>query len=374
MRILNRYLAREIFVVFFICLFSFLIFILIGRLLHFKELFLGQNVQIKDIALAFFYLSPSFLIILIPISCMLSIFLVFLRMTSDREMIALRSCSLNYTNFTYFPFLFSVICFFISLYMAIVLLPKGIDNFREKCIEIIQSKTEFSLRPGIFSSSFPGIVIYPKSVDLKTKIMQGIFIEENRKEQNRVIVADKGYIYYDKDNNRMVFELLDGNIYIFSNKNSNILNYKRYDVILDLKNILGGFKLEDKKPKEMYLSELKKVINSDSELSRIAKMELSRRLALPFSCLILSFFVLPLSLSLSGMKQQYGIIICLLSFLIYYSLYSLFYSLGETGKMYPYISMWMPNLIFLVLGGINFYLLSKEVTLYGVIKNKLLKR
>ncbi|WP_456325398.1 LptF/LptG family permease, partial [Desulfonauticus submarinus] len=351
MTILNRYLAKEIGLGFFICLFSFLIFLLIGKLLHLKDFFLGQNISLKDIGELFLYLAPSFLIILVPASCMISVFLVFLKMSSERELLALKTSGMSYKQFFFFPLGFSFLCVLFSLYTSFFLIPKGIEMFREKCINILQSKTQISLQPGIFISNFPGITIYCKDINRVNNIMKNIFIVYKDSKDNKVILSSKGKIQFNKNDNLAIIDLSDGNIYNLSQKECSIIKFNSYKIGIDLKNMFSGIKLDNKKPKEMYFSEIKNTIKNskDSKIIRVAKMELQRRIALPFSCLILVFFTLPFAFNLSGIKQQFGVIFCLLFFIIYYSLYLLFYSFGETGKISPSLAMWMPNIIFLIL-------------------------
>ncbi|MDQ7031683.1 MAG: LptF/LptG family permease [Desulfonauticus sp.] len=354
MRILNKYLAKEIGLIFLICLFSFLIFILIGKLLHLKNFLFGQSVSLLDIVELFIYLSPSFLIILIPASCMLSVFLSFLKMSSDRELIALQACGISFKNLFFFPLFFSILCCLVTFYTSFFLIPKGIDSFRNKCVDIIKSRTQLDLRPGIFISNFTNMLIYFQNLEPKNNIMEHVFIKYNRS----IILASKGKVEFNTQNKKAVINLENGKIYNINLKNNYIVNFKLYNILINLKSMFGGLKFNEKKPKEMYSKDIYKLINSskDKKIIRIAKMELQRRIALPLSCFILVLFILPFASSMSGIKQQFGIIFCLLFFIIYYSLYTLFYSLGETGKINPNLAMWMPNIIFMILSFINFYI------------------
>jgi Predicted permease YjgP/YjgQ family. len=73
-KLLQRELFREMCLIASICLGGFLCLILLGRLLQLRDLFLTQGVTILDLAKLFVYLSPFFLILLIPVSCMLGFF------------------------------------------------------------------------------------------------------------------------------------------------------------------------------------------------------------------------------------------------------------------------------------------------------------
>ena len=89
--LLQRELFREMGVIASICLGGLLCLILLGRLLQLRDLFMAQGVTILDLGRLFVYLSPLFLILLIPVACMLGLFLTLLRMGADRELVSLRA-------------------------------------------------------------------------------------------------------------------------------------------------------------------------------------------------------------------------------------------------------------------------------------------
>lgn len=91
MRLLQREIFKETSALFFICVCGFLSLILIGRMLQMRELFMSQGVTLLDLGRLFLYLSPFFLLLILPVACMLSQFLTFLRMGSDREITALKA-------------------------------------------------------------------------------------------------------------------------------------------------------------------------------------------------------------------------------------------------------------------------------------------
>jgi len=72
--LLQRELFKEMGIVASISLGGFLSLILLGRLLQLRDLFMGQGVTFFDLVKLFTYLSPFFLIMLIPVSCMLGVF------------------------------------------------------------------------------------------------------------------------------------------------------------------------------------------------------------------------------------------------------------------------------------------------------------
>lgn len=84
-----------------------------------------------DTVLLFGYMTPLFLMLVIPIACMLSVFLTFLRMSTDRELVALRAGGINIYQMLPAPLLFSVICMLLTLWVSLHWLAWGMGHFRE---------------------------------------------------------------------------------------------------------------------------------------------------------------------------------------------------------------------------------------------------
>ena len=89
--LLQRQIFKEIANLFVLAVGVLLTLILISRAVQMRELFLGLDLGILDTVLLFGYMTPLFLMLVIPIACMLSVFLTFLRMSTDRELVALRA-------------------------------------------------------------------------------------------------------------------------------------------------------------------------------------------------------------------------------------------------------------------------------------------
>jgi len=363
MKILIRENTKEIFVIFCICIFSILSLLLIGRVLQLKDLFIGQSVTIFDLLKIFIFLSPAFLILLIPISCMLSIFLCYLRMATDRELIALQSAGLSIKDFILSPLCFSVFCAGLTAFVSFYALPTGMEKFRQVTMEIIRTKTQLVLKPGVFNRDFPGLTLFAQKVDPRQGKLTNVFVEDATKKEAIVnILAPEGSLVTDSQKGEMYFTLYNGRIYQQTKEDFSVISFSKYNLRLNLSKILGSFELDDKRPGEMSWQELKqarkKFAHKKKDYRRII-MEMHKRFVLPLACLVLGLFALPLGMSLEGVGRQYGVVLALFFFLVYYAMFSIAFSLGETGKLPAQICLWIPNFIFTFFAILGYYICSK---------------
>jgi len=349
--------------------------------LQLKDLFVGQSVTFFDLLKVFIFLSPAFLLLLIPVSCMLSIFLCYLRMATDRELIALQSSGFSIKELLLPPLNFSVFCAGLTAFVSFYALPTGMDKFRQVTMDIIRTKTQLVLKPGVFSTDFPGLTLFAQKVDPGRAKLTNVFVEDITKKHAIVtILAPEGSLVTDSQKGEMFFTLYNGQIYQQTSEDFSVISFSRYNLRLDLSKILGGFKLDDKRPGEMSWQELKqarqKLAYKKNEDYRKIIMEMHKRFVLPLSCLVLGLLALPLGLSLEGVGRQYGVILALVFFLIYYTMFSVAYSLGETGKLSPHVCLWLPDLIFTFFAVSGYYLCNKgrEVSLLQRFRLRIMER
>ncbi|WP_462323622.1 LPS export ABC transporter permease LptF [Desulfoplanes sp.] len=369
MSILQRQIFKELVTIFSVCLGAVLVVLLIGRLLQMRELVMGQNISLFDLGKLFAYLSPFFLSLLIPVSCMLAIFLTFLRMGTDRELIALRAGGLGVYRFLPGPVLFSVLGVLGCAVMTLYGISWGMDHFRHTVYELARTKATLRLQPGVFNHEFSGLTVFALRVDPGTGEMERVFVEDGTDPGMRTtIVAPRGRVTSDPVSGKMAFLLNDGTIYRYTKDEINEIGFERYQVKMDLSALLSGVKgLGDKRIKFLSMDEIESRLDRlgsqtdrDRQKRRDLTSELYKRYALPVACLVLGLFAIPLAFLFQGMNRQYGLVLVLGFFMLYYSLFSLGMVLSETGDLGPALAMWMPNVVFAIFTIGGFVLVARE--------------
>ncbi len=329
---------------------------------------MSLGLSLADLGLLFFYLSPFFMLLLIPIACMLSVFLTFLRMSSDRELIALKSGGIGLTQLIPAPAFFSVLCAGITLFVSLYGLSWGMQNFQNTLVEYARTQAQLVLQPGVFNQEFPKLMVYARNVDINNGLMRHIIVEDRSREPVSVtILAPVGRVKTLSGKGQVIIALENGRIYQQDKDQISVLSFDNYKVRLDLSKLLHGYNVDELKPKEMSWKQLRELFSHPEERTdsspkyfRKIQLELHKRWVFPAACLVLGLFALPLACAFEGLKRQYGIFLALGCFLVYYTLLSLGLSLGETGTVPPTFGLWLPNALFLVLGLAGLRLVARE--------------
>ncbi|MFW5730407.1 MAG: LPS export ABC transporter permease LptF [Desulfonatronovibrionaceae bacterium] len=370
MKILHGQILREVSLIFTVTLCSMVCLIVIGRMVDLKEVFVGQNVEFLDIIKAFVFLSPSFMGLIIPIACLLSIFLCFLRMATDRELTALQTSGISIKNLVFAPLLFSLAAFAFTLLVSMELVAWGADNFRSIALDMIRNQTRISVQPGVFNQHIPGLTIYTRRTDLESGTLEEVFIRDEATSRSPVaIIAPRGRIVSDQEQGVVVFILEKGRMYSWDQgEDLAVVSFGEYRVKLDLLGLVGGSGLKEKEPEEMSWKELQTAraqTDQDTELYRLTVLEQHKRFALPLACVILGFFAVPLGMSLQGVGRHWGLFLAVLCFIVYYSMFTAGYSLGEVGVVPLSLALWIPNICFALLaaGGFCFFGQGREINI-----------
>lgn len=369
-RLLQRYLLKEFLLTFCVCVVTLISLILMGRAVHMSELFLGLSLSFADAAKLFIYMMPSFLLIVFPISCMVSIFLTFLRMIADRELIAVKAGGISLYQIMRAPMFFSFLCLLLALFVSLHSIAWGMGNFRTLVLDIASSRANIIIQPGVFNKDIlQGITLFAREVDPETKrLKQVIFEDDSRnKEDTLTFVAPEGSIVTDEELGMLVFKLENGRMYHTEKDNMSVLEFTEYSFNIDLEDVLSGVELGSVKPKEMSITTLQDIIANPPEegsknLLQRSKVELQKRIALPFACLVLGVFAMPIACLFEGVKQQMGVILSFLFFFIYYGLFSFGIGLGETATLAPEISLWIGNVLFAIGSAMGIYMAAHEKT------------
>jgi lipopolysaccharide export system permease protein len=361
--ILNRYIFKEFISPFVVNVLFFTFIFLMAELIEITQWIVNYNVGLLIVLQMIFYQTPYLLIFVIPISIMITVLLTFLRMSSENEILAIKSGGVSIYALTAPVFAFCFIGFALTYFMAAYGQPWGRSALRELAYQVASESIDIGLKERTFNDGFPGVMIYVNEIDLKSKKLIDVFIEDTRQtDRVSTVVAPRGRVFNDPQRAVAHLKLFNGTIYQtnLKDKTANSIHFDTYDLSLEMERAPSKtIESKPKRPKEMTIGELSDYLrNSNTQDTRYFRilLEWHRRFALPIGCFALGLLAVPLGVQAKSTKQSFGLVLGLLFFLSYYLLMSLGKVYGETGAYPPIIGMWLPNL---VMGGLAVYFLVR---------------
>jgi lipopolysaccharide export system permease protein len=369
-RIIPLYIIKEILPPFFVSLLVFNFIMILAKILELSELVIVKGVRLDTILRFLLYSLPFSLMVTIPLSTLLAVLLAFLRLTGDNEIAVIKSAGIGLYRLLPPVILFCLWTYLVTSYLVLYLVPYSNRAYRNELLELAKVSADISIKERIFNNDFNQMVLYVNFIDLNQGWMRDIFIRDSRDtEMDNVVVASRGRIATDKKKRILVFELFDGVI----DRVEETISFKRYDLKLDLESALSSQHLRPPDQFELDQEDLWTVINGfdkDDIRYYTYRLEAHKRLSLPAASLVLGLIAVPLGLQGKNRGRNWGIIMGLGVFLIYYFLFTAGLSFGETGFYPPMLAMWMPNLI---VGGAAIFFLRRAnreapIRLFGLVE------
>ncbi len=363
-KIIHRYIFREMVVPFLLSLVVLTFIFLISRILQLTELMVNRGVSLLDIIKLFIFATPYFFVFTIPMAVLFAITLAFIRLSADNEITALKAAGVSLYQILP-PVLALVACAFgFTMFVSTYLLPRGNAALTNHLFAMASSRAEVVIRERIFIDEFSDMVLYVESVDPKSRQFHRVFVADQRDQQtSTVILARRGALLRDQEQKILVLRLYQGVIDRLSagRQLTETINFATYDLRIDVKHLSSQRQSQERHREELKMDELWRKLD---ELPRgtvqyyLYFMVFHERLSIPFACIFLGLLGVPLGIQSRVRRASSGLILAVGAFLSYYLLYMAAKGLGETGLYPPLLGLWLPNIIF---GLLTLYLIVQTV-------------
>ncbi len=262
MKILYRYILREHIAPFFFAFFVITFLLIIDYVPRIIDTVLDKNIGL-GVVVELIALNLAWMLALsIPMSVLVATLMAFGRLSSDFEIIAIKSSGV------------SILRLFVPLLCLAAMLSYGMIQFNDKILPDLNKRARLlygdiaSMRPtlifrsGVFITDIPGYLVLIDDIDHATSLVRGVRITEtNVQSKPRIVVADHGYLKMTDGGRNMQFTLYNGEIHSLDLLEPN--NYRKVHFDNQIINISGtGSELirsetEMRTDREMGLTEMR---------------------------------------------------------------------------------------------------------------------
>lgn len=371
MKILSRYVLKEIASFFAISLLTFTGLLLTIRMLRLTSLIVNRGVELGQIATVFIAIIPTFLEIALPMSTLLGVMLAFARLCGDSEVIVMRASGVSLLKFLIPISIFAAAVGGAGLIVSGVLRPWGFATLSDALFDIARSKSTSGLTEGVFNK-IGQLTLYAEHIDYMTGDLVKVIVDDKRDDaQRKVVVAKKGKIVADEATQTISLLLGDGvahetqdGKYTRTEFVSNSLSVNPTELKEDNKKGVTARELngtELQKTIDYYKHQLRSTESDEIEVYgatltrkellkkfRRAKIEFGQRLSLPYASVVMAFIGMALGIMSPRTQRTWGAgfaaTLGLLVFIAYYSVFSIGVALADSGALKVWIALWAPNI------------------------------
>lgn len=358
MKLVDRYIFRELVPPFLAGILVFTFLLLMSQVLRLMELIVNKGVGTGATLRLILYLLPSILVLTVPMSVFLSTVVTFGRLSAENELTAFKTGGYSLLRLTAPAALFALCGYALASWLIIVALPAGNQAFRARMFEIVRTKASVGLTEKIFNDDFEDLVIYVNRIPQDgNPVMEGIFISDARPEKRQppgepiTIVAARGRLLADPGSDRVVFRLEDGGIHVLS-RDLETYQQTRF-ATHDLQLSFGGEGAENlaipKGLREMTLPELRAKVREYRRLGVqqwAPLVEIHKKFAIPFAALIFGFLGVAMGVLFRRGEKLVSFALSVGIAIVYYVFLLAGEPLGKQGRLHPFWAMWAANIFF----------------------------
>ncbi|MEO5667017.1 MAG: LptF/LptG family permease [Bdellovibrionota bacterium] len=362
MKKLDIYFVREILKIFALSIGVAEIVLLSLQAIRLASLIVGQGLGFVLVVKMLLGLAVSFLPIVLPISFLFSLLIVFGRMASDREFLALQAMGRAPSRLVMPGLFVGAFIALMTLGVSFVWGPVGNRNFEISIDTAFKKKVTSVLRAGTFSEGFLNMVVFVDQIDPITQELRRVFMfDEKSFTESTAISAKRGNWIQNPVTGQGTLRLYDGLMLVQDHKGDRVQRI-RFDEYNLYATISSGVGRSRDSPASQDWSDLVKKREDYKSLPqkdpRSVWMEIARRIAVSFACLL--FVPLCFALALDNNRTAKnravfsGLVIVLIYWSLYFGLATWFQRaplpLFRTYESLSWIVIWIPNFIVAIVG------------------------
>jgi len=352
MRILSRYILKEISSHSLLGLVVFTFVIFMHHLGHLLELVVRHSLPFSEVMTLFTLPIPSILVLTVPMAVLVGTLIGLSRMAADGEVIAARASGIGLSQFVRPVLLFAFAGWALTLGMSLFLSPQAARKLNRMEAGLKASQVPYEIQPRVFIEQFPNLLLYLEDVTGSRVRWRGVFIADTtQRDQLKVTLAESGVLVNEAANDRLVIHLARGMTHEIDPQNPlqySVVSFTDTDIPVPLGQ--GSVSTpESLSPPLLSLRQLIKHTHTPRE-RQAALVEIHYRFALPVASLVLALVGISLGLSTRKGGKAVGLILTMVLVFIYYIIMAFGLSLAKQGRLPPLIGLWLANLIFAAAG------------------------
>ncbi len=359
MKTLHWYITKNLVLTALLALGILTFVMLSGQLFRIFDL-ISRGISPMTLGRVMLYLMPDMLRFTLPLSLLIATVLVFSRLSADSEVVAMKSMGISLWQIIspglMLAFVFSALCFWLSLFVA----PEMRYKSERLRLEVTAESPLALLQVGSFSEIVPGCQVMVESRDGME--LQGVHLLMRDKDGKNVqdIHAARGKVIVHAEDETLELVLMDTEVTVFewtkegekpSLENTRFL--KSPTLHLPLNYARSSSKRFLRKLKYLNVKELcARMVADDLAGKPISEhlTTLHQKLALALSPF--SFFLIGLPFGIRSRRSELsiGLLVCVLLAVGFYAFMMLANAVEGVSWLLPQYILWIPNLAYQLFG------------------------
>ena len=272
------------------------------------------------------------------------------RMSADSEIIALTALGIGRRRILLPVGVLAVSGLIVTLAMTLWLSPLALRTFRSIEANLIASQISFQVQPRVFDERFPQLILYISDVAASGTQWHGVFLAETGGEGgSRLTLAERAIVIPEPSQGKLELHLQGGSTHEFYREHPDrysVTMFGQSDWPIEVNNLIPTKQRQISNPERSLAS----LVSDHGPGWLESRVELHRRFAFPFACLVFALVAVPLGAQPRRGGRAAGTLIAILMIAGYYLLFVTGAGLARQGAFPPALGIWSANLALAMLG------------------------
>ncbi|MDD4224278.1 MAG: LptF/LptG family permease [Candidatus Cloacimonetes bacterium] len=419
MKILSRFILKEHLAPFLLSLLVVTFVLLIDRVIDLLDMIIEKKLDANTVLQLFGLSLPYMIALSIPMAVLVATILAFGRMTVDRETIAMKSSGINLYRMLGPLLVAAVLLTGVMAWFNHYFLPNANHKLKNLTVKIAYYRPMTIIKPNVFTT-LTDYTIFVKD-NQNNELRDVLIYDRSQTKLPRMIAAESGEVIQLDNGNSLQIILHNGEMHERNEQEQGKYQLRRFDTfsvyIRDLATNLDFTDSAYRSDREMTYDQLmasikaqkSELMDKSAEIGRLQnrldrlesqpqdyaagverrrlgimktsaedqqrqinetlrslQVEYHKKFALSFAIIIFVLVGIPLGLMTrtSGIGMAFSVSSVI--FLIYYVALTGGEELADRALMSPFLSMWLTNIVFLILSAVLIYLSVHEKQLVNL--------
>lgn len=334
--------------------------LLLEKMLSLFDFVINQGGPIDIVWRMLGNLMPQYLTLVLPLSMFLGVLLAIRKFSMNSELDAMMASGMSLNRLI-------VPCFYVAAFLLVInvivvgfVQPYSRYAYQGLVFDVRSGALGASIKAGEFTDLGDGLTLRIEESRNSGRELIQIFAQKEQ-ENGRIqsINAEKGNFFVSSDKRYLILRLYNGTLIDLdiSQSRPSIVNFDIHDLPIEVPNF-ARFRDRGEEAKEMTIIELWQERHSDDPA--IIAM-LHSRTARALSILIVPFLAVPLGLVAKRSGRALGITVGVVILLVYHKMLEFGLGFSATGDISPWISIWLPTLLLILLTARLYYIGAYKV-------------
>lgn len=349
-KLIDRYLAKLIFVPLVATLALSAMLLLLDKMLRLFDFVVGEGGPVSVVWRMLANTLPQYLGLGIPIGLLLGILLAFRKLALSSELDTLRASGLSYGRLLFVPYLYTVGLMALNLAIVGFVQPFSEYAYQGLRFELRSGALGASIKVGEFTSLGRRMTLRVERSEDRGQRLHNVFVRaESRDGRRLAVTADHGTFLATDDPETIIFRLSNGRL-VHDAPNypvPRVLSFAQHDLPIDLPAI-EGFRRRGSGTDELTLPELVRAARGASageNLRNESRAAFHFRLAEVAMMLLLPLLAVALAVPPKRSSSGLGIFVSIVFVVTYHKVSQYAEQMGALGRLDPAIAMWVPFIL-----------------------------